>query len=483
MIAEWICPRRSPGSWTRPGPGRALTGPAEPGGRSWPMACRSGGALTLAVPHPTVARRTWLWRAETGAVIEALGFAAVRSITPDATGWRGSGPYRRRGIGPGPDGRRWAGRVPALRPRRGGPAAPGRALRRGALSRDGCTGGTDDSARTYLGRRSAAPVQAGAFAAAPGRRSAPRCCMPICGRLHRLVRGGGARGDDPCPRRLVDRLAGAVHAFGGEVLKFIGDGLLRSSSHGAPAEPARRRAARCGEPLPAPAWPISIRRAGADLSTAALRRGAAPRRDPVGQYRRGRTGPGLHLPSALLVNLQRAAGRPAPAQLGSSVLISGALAAETTTPWCRWASMGRAAFPALRELLLLPGRRGTGHWPTLPRPGSHIALVGLAQAATSDWSMPGSEGLVRRRFNNLSVSPETLRRLGGAAESRLRDPNRGGARCIGPGERPVADERPPARGVICPREGRPACSRHAAAEVRPPERLPAARPGRSRATP
>ena len=35
----------------------------------------SGGALTLAVPHPIIARRTWMWRAETGAVIEALGFA------------------------------------------------------------------------------------------------------------------------------------------------------------------------------------------------------------------------------------------------------------------------------------------------------------------------------------------------------------------------------------------------------------------------
>src|SRR5262244_4246389 len=35
----------------------------------------AGGALTLDVPHPLIARRTWLWRAETGAVIEALGFA------------------------------------------------------------------------------------------------------------------------------------------------------------------------------------------------------------------------------------------------------------------------------------------------------------------------------------------------------------------------------------------------------------------------
>src|SRR5271157_5533716 len=56
-----------------PGPDRFV---AELGGRlladGLPLA---GGALTLAVPHPIIARRTWLWRAETGAVIEALGFA------------------------------------------------------------------------------------------------------------------------------------------------------------------------------------------------------------------------------------------------------------------------------------------------------------------------------------------------------------------------------------------------------------------------
>src|SRR5712671_1254372 len=55
-----------------PSPDRFL---AELGGRlladGLPLA---GGALTLAVPHPIIARHTWLWRAETGAVIEALGF-------------------------------------------------------------------------------------------------------------------------------------------------------------------------------------------------------------------------------------------------------------------------------------------------------------------------------------------------------------------------------------------------------------------------
>src|SRR6516225_1355518 len=36
----------------------------------------AGGTLTLDVPHPLIARRTWLWRADSGEVIEALGFAA-----------------------------------------------------------------------------------------------------------------------------------------------------------------------------------------------------------------------------------------------------------------------------------------------------------------------------------------------------------------------------------------------------------------------
>src|SRR5882762_2619357 len=42
----------------------------------------AGGALTLAAPHPMIARRTWLWRADTGVVIEALGFEALGSAGP-----------------------------------------------------------------------------------------------------------------------------------------------------------------------------------------------------------------------------------------------------------------------------------------------------------------------------------------------------------------------------------------------------------------
>ena len=49
----------------------------------------AGGALTLAVPHPIIARRTWLWRAENGEVIEAVGFA------PAGFGGAGAGDSRR----------------------------------------------------------------------------------------------------------------------------------------------------------------------------------------------------------------------------------------------------------------------------------------------------------------------------------------------------------------------------------------------------
>ena len=50
----------------------------------------AGGALTLAVPHPLIARRTWLWQAESGEVIEAFGFVA------EGLAGRGSGEPARR---------------------------------------------------------------------------------------------------------------------------------------------------------------------------------------------------------------------------------------------------------------------------------------------------------------------------------------------------------------------------------------------------
>src|SRR5271166_137093 len=73
-----------------------------------------GGALTLSSPHPIIARRTWLWRSETGTVIEALGFAAglagpalMGSPGDNGRGWLaglGAGPAHEDIVGQGPDG-------------------------------------------------------------------------------------------------------------------------------------------------------------------------------------------------------------------------------------------------------------------------------------------------------------------------------------------------------------------------------------------
>src|ERR1700687_1177308 len=60
----------------------------------------AGGALTLAVPHPLIARRTWLWRADSGEVIEAFGFAAEGLPAAGGAGPHRGWGSRRRGSRP-----------------------------------------------------------------------------------------------------------------------------------------------------------------------------------------------------------------------------------------------------------------------------------------------------------------------------------------------------------------------------------------------
>ena len=98
-----------------PGPDRFL---AELGGRlladRLPLA---GATLTLAVPHPIITHRTWHWRAETGAVIEALGFAAG-PFAPTGREWLAAlGPVQEETIGQMPNGPvlGWAGSRPFSR--------------------------------------------------------------------------------------------------------------------------------------------------------------------------------------------------------------------------------------------------------------------------------------------------------------------------------------------------------------------------------
>jgi class 3 adenylate cyclase len=196
-----------------------------------------GGALTLAVPHPIIARRTWLWRAENGEVIEAVGFApagfgGAADVSGDAgrrwlAGLATGGTVHEDTVGPGENGPRlgWIGRRPftaaeatRLREAARFAAAPLAALSaRGTLSA---------ALEAYLGRRSAARVLAG-----PLRREVGETIRAVL--LYGDLRGFTALSEAEPPAAVItalggwfDCIGGAVHAFGGEVLKFIGDGVL-----------------------------------------------------------------------------------------------------------------------------------------------------------------------------------------------------------------------------------------------------------------
>ena len=219
-----------------PGPDRFL---ADLGGRlmadGLPLA---GGALSLAVPHPIIARRTWLWRAETGTVIEALGFAGSPLSQAGRDWLAGLGSVQEDPVGAAPDGPvlGWAGTRPF------GPAEAGR-LRQVARFAAAPLGTLAARAvltallEAYLGRRSAARVQAGALRRGTG--ETIRAAL-----LYGDLRDFTALSEASEPGAVIealdawfDRVAGAVHAFGGEVLKFIGDGVLAIFPvTGAPAE-------------------------------------------------------------------------------------------------------------------------------------------------------------------------------------------------------------------------------------------------------
>jgi adenylate cyclase len=198
----------------------------------------AGGALTLAVPHPLIARRTWLWRAESGEVMEALGFVAggleaVGAASPPADAGRrwlaglAAGLVHEDAVGSRPDGPSlsWIGPRPFTR----GEANELRQVARFAaapLAALAARATLTAALEAYLGRRSAAQVLAG-----PLRRGIGETVQAalLCADL----RGFTALSESNPPATVIsaldawfDRIAGAVHAFGGEVLKFIGDGVL-----------------------------------------------------------------------------------------------------------------------------------------------------------------------------------------------------------------------------------------------------------------
>ena len=198
----------------------------------------AGGALTLDVPHPLIARRTWLWRATSAEVIEALALAPAELAarfevpSPNAAGHRwlqglAAGEVHEDAIGPTGDAPSlgWIGtrkftvdETATLRQTARFAAAPLAALAARATLKA--------ALEAYLGRRSAAHVLA-----APMRRDPGESIQAAL--LYADLRGFTALSESSPPAVVIaaldawfDRIALAVQAFGGEVLKFIGDGIL-----------------------------------------------------------------------------------------------------------------------------------------------------------------------------------------------------------------------------------------------------------------
>ena len=301
----------------------------------------AGGALTLAVPHPLIARRTWLWRAESGEVIEALGFAAGGLATLGAASspgdagrrWLASlaaGQVHEDAIGSSPDRPllSWIGprpfthrEVDELRQAARFAAAPLATLAARAT--------LTATVEAYLGRRSAARVMAG-----PLRRDIGETIQAAL--LYADLRDFTALSENNPPSVVIsaldawfDRIASPVHAFGGEVLKFIGDGVLAIF----PVVGGAPRAA-CDAALRA----VAAARAGmAHLDETRRQQGMPPLRFGaalhLGEILWGNIGAADRLdftaigPAVNLVSRLEGLCRP----LDKTVLVSGTLAAESGT--------------------------------------------------------------------------------------------------------------------------------------------------------
>ena len=302
----------------------------------------AAGALTLVAPHPLIARRTWLWRAESGEVSEALGFQAgglahsSAAIPPDDAGRRwleglAPGPVHEDAVSPKPGGPSlgWIG----LRPFTAGEAGRlSEAARFAAAPLAALTARATLAAalEAYLGRRSAARVLAG-----PLRRGVGETIQAAL--LFADLRGFTALSESNPPSAVIsaldawfDRIALSVHAFGGEVLKFIGDGVLAIF----PVAGATPRGA-CDAALSA----VAAARAGmAHLDDARRREGLAPLPFGValhlGEILWGNIGAADRLdftaigPAVNLVSRLEGLCRP----LDKAVLVSGAFAVETSAP-------------------------------------------------------------------------------------------------------------------------------------------------------
>ncbi|BBC00760.1 adenylate cyclase [Bradyrhizobium japonicum] len=301
----------------------------------------AGGALTLEVPHPLIARRTWLWRADNGEVIEALGFAPEQPFAmPDMVGsgdagrrWLGTlapGPIHEGTIGTRPDGPTlgWIG-TRAFTPAEADQLREAARFMAAPLAALAARATLTAALEAYLGRRSAARVLA-----SPLRRNTGETIRAAL--LFADLRGFTALSESHPPAEVIaaldawfDRIAGAIHAFGGEVLKFIGDGLLAIFPVTTSARNASEAALRA----------VSAARVGmAHLDVERRKQGLPPlpfgAALHLGEVHWGNIGAADRLDFTAIgaaVNLvSRLEGLCKP--LEQTVLVSGALAAETETP-------------------------------------------------------------------------------------------------------------------------------------------------------
>ena len=293
----------------------------------------AGGALSVSVAHPLIARRAWMWRADTGEVFEALGFGGA-AAAPNETERRwladlASGPLLETRLG-GAEGPwlAWAGRraftpaeIEALDAVARFSAAPLAALSARAT--------LQATLEAYLGRRSAAQALA-----APLRRVVGETIAAAL--LFADLRGFTEMSEREPPEKVIgaldawfDRIAGAIHAFGGEVLKFIGDGVLAifPVADGAP-RPACEAALNAVVAARAGMARLNERRG--EQGEAPLAFGAALH---LGEILWGNIGAANRLdftaigPSVNLVSRLEGLCKP----LGESALVSGALAAQIET--------------------------------------------------------------------------------------------------------------------------------------------------------
>src|SRR5215213_306020 len=296
-----------------------------------------GGALTLAVPHPLIARRTWLWRAENGEVIEAVGFAPAGFGGPENSsgdagrGWLAGladGAVHEDTVGAGEDRPLlgWIGprRFTEAEANRLREAARFAAAPLAALSARATLSAVLEA---YLGRRSAARVLAG-----PLRREVGETIRAVL--LYGDLRGFTALSEAEPSAAVIaalggwfDCIGGAVHAFGGEVLKFIGDGVLAIFPVGDKPREACDAALRA----------VASANAGmAHLDASRRERGLPPLSFGValhlGEILWGNVGAADRLdftaigPAVNLASRLEGLCRP----LGRTALISGAVAAETS---------------------------------------------------------------------------------------------------------------------------------------------------------